>query len=103
MEPLLAQAYEAILRMEDLPGTSLLNRQTIKDDIATENSSLEKDLDEFNRLANELHSRLPDIHLPELKERLIYLRICAMHIENEFSRLADTIQQAFMDTASRDG
>lgn len=103
MEPLLAEAYAALLQVERLTGTLLSNRQSLMADASAGNAEIQRDLDEFNRLARELGQNLSSLTLPELKERLIFLRIQAMNVENEFSRLADAIQQVFMDTARRDG
>ncbi|MFP7723609.1 hypothetical protein [Lysobacter sp. A3-1-A15] len=103
MEPLLAEAYEAVLRVEQLAGVSLLNRASLQGDVAAGNGAAADDLAEFNRQAAELHRLLPSISLPDLKERLIFLRIQAMNVENEFGRLAEAIQQVFVQAAGHDG
>ena len=73
------------------------------EDASTGNGDIQRDLVEFNRLACELVQNLSSLSLPELKERLIFLRIQAMNVESEFGRLADAIQQVFMDLARSDG
>ncbi len=44
MEPLLAEAYEAVLRVEQLAGVSLLNRASLQGDVAAGNGAAADDL-----------------------------------------------------------
>ena len=103
MQPMISQAYEAILQMERLTGAKLFNRASLIQDFEAGNSDLANELEQFNSQVTELHSRIGSVDLDTLKERLIHIRIHAMNIENEFSRLAESIQQAFVSTKRHDG
>ncbi|TZF87783.1 hypothetical protein [Cognatilysobacter lacus] len=94
MEPLLQQAYEALLDLEERFGARLSNRDAILEEIQDGGSSYRIDLASFNGLVRELAASIPDLGPEEALARLVRIRLLSLALEEEFRSLSNSIEKA---------
>ncbi len=96
-EPTLSQAYTVLLEAVPFFEQSGADVNDIEDEAKHADTVLARDLQLFDQWLDQSSKAVAERDFDKLVEALVHLRLHAMHISSDFSNLADSIQQTFME------